>query len=130
MMNDKCELPFQTQGLYDGKWEVHSYCETKDEAFAWREWFKNQDPLGDNTTPTQVRVVDAKTGKVIGKTYVMGDPKRPAALRRRAKLLRTLADALDKAADQPTVARRKRGEYRVEEKAYQAGLHDILPQTT
>ena len=126
-MTDSYDLPYQMQGLYDGRWKVHSYCATQEEAFAWRDAFKNNDPLGGPTSPTQVRVVDAKTQQVIGKTYVMGDPKRPAALRRRANLLRDLASALDKAAGQPTVAGRLRGEARIEEKAYQAGIREILP---
>ncbi|USN15334.1 hypothetical protein KIKIMORA_01880 [Brevundimonas phage vB_BpoS-Kikimora] len=128
-MSDKCDRPYQFQGLYDGKWQVHSYCETKAEAMAWRDQFRREDPLGDRTSPTQVRVVDSKTRKVIGKAYIMGDPKRPALLRRQAKLLRTLADALDKAADQPTVAKRLRGEAQVDMKAYHAGINDILPAT-
>lgn len=126
-MSDKYDRPYQFQGLYDGKWRVHSYCETKAEAMAWREQFRREDPLGDRNTPTQVRVVDAKSNKVIGKAYIMGDPRRPTALRRRAKVLRDLADALDRAAAQPTVARRLRGEDHIDLKSNQLGLYNILP---
>lgn len=123
----KYDRPYQFQGLYDGKWRVHSYCETKAEAMAWRDRFRREDPLGDPTTPTQVRVVDAKTDKVVGKAYIMGDPRRPAALRRRARELRDLADALDRAATKPTVARRLRGEDSVYQRGMRLGLYNVLP---